>query len=392
LYLSNLGWDEGVAEFDRREGPGRDDVQRVFGVAPTCYGQPGSSWGPQSYGAMKKWGMEIYLDAGLHVQLDDKPHYYCGMLNLYKLAHLTRASLGGPKDLEKAQERFLEARKALLEEGGGIVSVMYHPCEFVHKEFWDGVNFRKGANPPREQWKLPQEKSSEESKAAYEVFEGYVRFMKRFPEVRFITASEAAKLYRDSARGRRFPAAELKSIAEAVGDEITFHKEKDYTLAASEVFFLLNTYVAGRSKGGKVEGLDLKETPYGPTGSPPEQAEAVTTDWSQFSRTSADVADYLKKHGRVPGTVWLGSEAVTPEAYLRSLALVARDLLDGKEPPATIEVKPAKLAAAKYVSADDPKLWGWVIFPPGFKAPAMMELAKRQAWTLKPALLSPPKE
>ena len=30
MYLSDLGWDEGVAEFDRREGPGRADVQRVF--------------------------------------------------------------------------------------------------------------------------------------------------------------------------------------------------------------------------------------------------------------------------------------------------------------------------------------------------------------------------
>src|SRR5439155_17216619 len=44
MYLSNLGWDEGVAEFDRREKPGRDDVQRIFGVPPSCYGQPGSSW------------------------------------------------------------------------------------------------------------------------------------------------------------------------------------------------------------------------------------------------------------------------------------------------------------------------------------------------------------
>src|SRR5262249_25686144 len=55
--------------------------------------------------------------------------------------------------------------------------------------------------------------------------------------------------------------------------------------------------------------------------------------------------------------------------------------------PATIDVLPAKLAAAKYVREDDPKLWGWVIFPPNFRAPAMMELAKRQAWTLKPAVL-----
>src|SRR5499427_3959813 len=90
MYLSNLGWDEGVAEFDRREGPGFEDVKRIFGVAPSCYGQPGSSWGPQSYGAMRKWGMEVYLDAGSHVHLDDKPCYYCGILNLYKLAYTLR--------------------------------------------------------------------------------------------------------------------------------------------------------------------------------------------------------------------------------------------------------------------------------------------------------------
>src|SRR5437660_2262307 len=83
LYLSNLGWDEGVAEFDRRERQGYDDVKRIFGVAPTCYGQPGSSWGPQSYGAMRKWGMQIYLDAGSHVGLRAEPCYYCGVFNLY---------------------------------------------------------------------------------------------------------------------------------------------------------------------------------------------------------------------------------------------------------------------------------------------------------------------
>jgi hypothetical protein len=64
MYLSNLGWDEGVAEFDRREKPGYDDVKRIFGVAPSCYGQPGSSWGPQVYGAMRKWGMPVYFGRG----------------------------------------------------------------------------------------------------------------------------------------------------------------------------------------------------------------------------------------------------------------------------------------------------------------------------------------
>src|SRR5262249_19533604 len=33
MYLTDLGWDEGVAEFDRRERPGYDDVKRIFGTA-----------------------------------------------------------------------------------------------------------------------------------------------------------------------------------------------------------------------------------------------------------------------------------------------------------------------------------------------------------------------
>jgi hypothetical protein len=304
---------------------------------------------------MRKWKMPVYLDAGSHVNLDGKPCYYCGVFNLYKLEHTMRSGLASLKDLEPAQERFLAARKKLLEEGGGVVSIVYHPCEFVHKQFWDGANFRKGSNPPREEWKLPAAKTAEESRVAYQVLENYVRFMKRFPEVRFITASEAGKLYRDRAQNFLFGRDHLKAIASAVTGEVTFQRHGRRALAASEVFQIL---------------------------------EPMTTTWSQLKRTAIDVGHYLRKHERVPAAVWLGSQSVPPEAYLNTLAQVLLTLLDGKEPPPTTEVKPAKLEAAKYVSADDPKLWGWVIFPPGFRAPALMELARLQAWTIKPALLS----
>jgi hypothetical protein len=389
LYMSDLGWDDGVAEFDRREKPGYDDVKRIFGTAPTCYGQPGSSWGPQSFGAMRKWGMEVYLDAGSHVRLDDKPHYYCGVLTLYKLEHTLRANLDSLESLKKAEDRFIAARKKILKEGGGIVSIFYHPCEFVHKEFWDGANFKYGANPPREKWKLPTVKTAEESKIAYEVFEKYIQFIKRFPEVQFITATEAAKLYRDKALGRKCTPAELKTIAKGVSDKVTFQKHGDYALAASDVFVLLNEYVAERSAGRSPASLTLKETPYGPSSKVPILANPVTTDWSQFNRTAADVADFVKKQGRIPTSVWLGSKAVPPEAYLCSLAEVALTLLEGKEAPKEVVVRPASLAVGKQVAEDAPGLWGWVIHPPGFRAPAMMELARRQAWTIKPAILHP---
>jgi hypothetical protein len=392
MYLSHLGWDDGVAEFDRREGPGRADVERVFGTPPSCYGQPGSSWGPQSYGAMRRWGMKVYLDAGRHVDLDARPCYYAGALNLYSLRHQLRADLNKPEALEKAQEAFAAARKTLLAEGGGVVSIFYHPCEFVHREFWDGANFSKGANPPRERWRLPAAKTPEETRVSYQIFDAYVRFIKRFPDVRFVTASGAATLYRDRARGRRFGTEEIKAVASAVTDDVSFQAHRDYALSASEVLALLNDYVAGAVGGRGPAEVGLKDTLLGPTGREPLLGEAVTTDASQFGRTSLDVADFLHKEGRVPTAVWLGSTPVPPEAYLRALAGVALQLLDGKEVPATVAVKPARLAAARHVADDNPGLWGWVIFPPGFRAPALMRLAKQQAWTLKPALLSEPGE
>ena len=168
---------------------------------------------------------------------------------------------------------------------------------------------------------------------------------------------------------------------------MTFQKEDRYALAASEIFALLNDYVAQRSAGGSPESLTLESTPYGPSEPVALKLEAVKTDSSQFGRTAHDVADFLQRQGRIPTSVWLGSQPVPPEMYLNALAKVALELLDGKPMPETVLLQPAKLATAANVADDNPRLWGWVIFPRGFRAPAMMELAKRQAWTLKPAIL-----
>jgi hypothetical protein len=335
---------------------------------------------------MRKWGMQVYLDAGSHVNLRDKPYYYCGIFTMYKLAHQLRAGLKAEADLEEAQQRFLQARKSLLAGDGGIVSTFYHPCEFVHKGFWDSVNFRNGANPPREQWRPPPAKTPEESKIAYSNFENYVRFMKRFPEVQFVTATEAARLYQDTSRGHKFKPPEIRSIAAKVKSDIDFQEHSGYALAASEVFALLNAYVAQRFVGQNVESLTLQPTPYGPSRWAIPVQETVTADGNQFGRTAIDVDDFLRKQERIPTDVWLGSRRVPPETYLLALAHTAIELLDGKPMPETVTLSPAKLASITHVAEDDPRLWGWIIFPRGFRAPAMMDLARRQAWTLKPAV------
>ena len=78
VYLQHAGWLEGTAEFLRREGQGAKDVARITGHPPVAYGQPGSSWGPQSYPALRAMGIHLYLDEADHVGIDDQPFYYGG--------------------------------------------------------------------------------------------------------------------------------------------------------------------------------------------------------------------------------------------------------------------------------------------------------------------------
>ncbi len=83
--------------------------------------------------------------------LDQKPFWYAGALNVYHLGdNCTRMELHDPAAVEPAKQRFSEiALRLLQQDGGGLIRIFYHPCERVHREFWDGVNFRRRANPPR---------------------------------------------------------------------------------------------------------------------------------------------------------------------------------------------------------------------------------------------------
>ncbi len=388
-YETILGWESGAEEFTRRERSGFDDLRRIFGQSPSCYGQPGNSWAPQPYAALKKWGVRVYLDEGGHVGLNGKPFWYGGLLNIFNTSE-------GPKlrpndawsNLAEAKARFQEFYSRLTSQpAGGIISLYFHPAEFVHREFWDAVNFAHGANPSRDEWKLPPIKSPEESERAFKYFEDLVTYMKSFPHVEFVTASAALKLFRDAAQKHVFSTEELVRIARDVDPEVSFQVRDDYTISASEVFAILSKFVAGVIGKTASQPILLESTPYGPGSAPVALKETIEISWKQFSRTALDVGGFLDRNGQIPNAVWFGSKAVPPESYLVALAKVTGKLLATSEPPESVTVAPARLAAAEYVARDAPALWDWVIFPQGFHSPHVMDLARFQAWTLKPAKL-----
>jgi hypothetical protein len=391
VYLQNAGWDDGRTEFFRREAEGARDVARIFGVTPVAYGQPGSAWAPQAYPALREMGIRMYLDEADHVGIDDQPFYFGGMLNVFKMrSNLARMNLSGGSSLADGKATFTKSYEALKKKGGGTVSIYYHPNEWVQTEFWDAVNFRRGANPPRSEWKPPGTRPAVETDQAYQDFEAYVRFIKSQPGVRFVTATELLDIYADSARTRGFTQRELLGLARAVQKEITFQKLDGYTLSAADTFSLLTSAMT--------EYLDRKAWPAATTVAAldgPARAYAAPADgatlgripWAAFAQAVRDTSAYCRTSHRVPDEVWIGARSLSPADYLATLAQAFEHLATSGAAPAEITKVEGIFTADRYVAEDSTQLWSWPIFPEGFHAPRIMELARLQAWTLKPAVI-----
>jgi hypothetical protein len=129
----------------------------------------------------------------------------------------------------------------------------------------------------------------------------------------------------------------------------------------------------------------------GPSERPPA-TEVSDLPWRAFRDTLRDAFDELRARGQVPARVFAGVRKIAPADFLRAcapLALVALDAGAGGRPafPERVGIpNGTAVATERFVAEDSPELFGgWIIHPEGFRAPRIVEMAKLQAWTLKPA-------
>ena len=395
-YERDLDWDEGVAEFVRREGQGFQDVHDIFGMDSSCYGQPGSSWAPQSYAALRQWKIPVYLDDTSHIGLNGQPFWYCGILNALNLSgYTTRSGLDSDEAVRDGCEAFEKIRQRAVREGGGLISIYYHPCEWVHEKFWDGVNFSKGANPPRSEWKQPPQKPPEVTERWFANFAKYLEYARTRPNVRLVTAREIAALYPDRAYQRPFTRDEILALARSVAKEVSFARLGDRAVSAAEMASILAQAAVALDQTGRLPDSLQPHFFYGPSSAPtsgPNEAAAGTEfAWARWAEACRDFLGATERLGRMPTEVWVAGRSVGPVDFVATLGAAIASAAESGKAPATVTLAKGNLTAAKYVADDSPNLWGWVIFPDGFRAPKMMALAKLQSWTLKPALLAPPK-
>jgi hypothetical protein len=389
-YLAECGLLDGMQEFVRREGGGAADVRRIFGRDTlACYGQPGSSWGSQTIAALRQigvapHGIPTYVDEGNHIGLKGRPFWYCNALVVYDMPpNRTRFELHIPQALEPGKKAVSEIATRLKNEGGGLISIFYHPCEWVHKQFWDGVNFSRGANPPRAQWKAPPQRPTEETDAAFERFGQYIDHIKSLG-VRFVTASELSTIYVDQVRNQGVSEEEVNEIASRLAKEDS--KGIDFAVINGKSFSPADQLEILLSVDEKAPPLGL----LGPDGAGPAVGEGSLqkADWPAFETAMRDVKDFIQREKRVPARVFVGADAIRPEDFLVGLARAHLEKKKGGSWPSEVILgKNVELLTAQHVAKDSPGIFGgWVIHKEGFRAPKILEVARWQAWTLKPAM------
>lgn len=365
-YLAPLGFLEGAQEFERRESPGVADVKRVFGTQPLCYGQPGNSWGPQSNPALRKLGVPIYLDEGEQVGLNNEPFWFGGLLHVFQMGpNQLRAGLdAGPED-KAAYAVFDAAAERLAGQGGGLISIYYHPTEFVTTEFWDAVNFKYGANPGRESWVKPHRRTAAESERCYGVLRRFVQHMKSQADVHFVSVKDLLGMYQAAVPR----SVDGKAVGRQLREKIVFAEVQGQMLSPADMVVAL--------LGLEPQVVD------GPTAAGTSSYSKTSIPAAAFERARLDASNFVQQTHRLPNVVMIGAETLSLADFAATLAGSVVD------PASEVPVVRGHVEFERYFATDPQKPFGWIIHPKGFSGAHLLDLGRLQGWTLKPATLAP---
>ncbi len=360
-YLRQLGMLEGAEEFERRERPGVLDLKRIFGIGPICYGQPGSSWAPQTYTALRHLGVPVYLDDGIQVGLNEQPFWYGGLLNIYNLGRYSiRPDLNREQNNPRIYQSLAEAADRLAKGGGGVISTYFHPTEFVTTEFWDALNFKDGETRERGAWQRPHARTRDDSERCFLILRTYVDTVKKLHNVDFVTAQDLLQLYRSPIP----PKIDRGVAARYLRQHITFLETGTAELSAADLLLAVLGIEPRIVDGPASRGV----TTY--------RADRIP-GWL-FDQAKADAIGYIEAFDRLPSEVFVGAETL-------SLPDFAATAAGETAPDRDVPVLRGNVEFEKYFSTDAKGAFDWPIHPKDFSAPELLELGRLQGWTLKPA-------
>ena len=359
-YCEQMGFEEGLAAFYARENPGRLDVERITGKKCVCYGQPGNSWSAQSFPALSQMDIKVYMDCHDVIDGGGKPYWFGGLLNYLDVPWF-RMDLTPDytANMKKAREEY----KSRFEGKNGFINIFYHPCEFSCTEFYD-LNFARGANPTRENWKTANLRPAGEMRGLVDNLGEYLDYLLE-QGVKIISVSDMLKMLKDN--NCEIPEDMMSELVEkASGGLVDYLKYGDYSVSAVEVLSLLARKILNKPL--------ICSFAYGP-----ERAFKSTGKNINADELAKIICEFFESGKNIlPDYFEISGAKISPlDAAVKLAQTISGESKDVE----------SVLCPENQVTKNDD--WsGWVIHENDFKARNILELARLQMWTFKPAVFN----
>lgn len=393
-YVGNLGWDEGSREFEEREKVGYEEVKETFGRDLSCYGHPGLCWVPQAYPVLKRWKIPVYLDETLTIApINERPFWYCNTLNLMCLGSNVITLDAGvstydiPDDwLVRVRAQFTRRYKKLRRASEtGMISLYCHPTTYYTKVWWEKPNFL-GKNPRGMKFTRVPMKSRERSERDFRDLEDFLKMAKTLRGLRFITAYEALEIYADRATDRRFALEEVLALCKKGIRGINYEKVGEgIWVSPAETFSMILQILSTYSKTGRIPRFAKLHQPFGPKRSVGTSADRATVDSTLFLRAGEREFETMLRTHHLPDEVRVDGLTLSTQDSFATACGALLGIAGGADSQ-KVRVRRGKFVIGKRVSLEGArKDWAYQLNPRGFEAPKQTELARLQAWTMKPA-------
>jgi hypothetical protein len=386
-YLKDLDVLSGSDEFLIRERKGLEKLEQTFSRVPSCFGHGGPTWAPHPYPALQKMNIHVYLDETPILNLNNQPYWYCGILSLnganqnYICFDYTFEK---KNELKILKQKFKKIHDRLKRDGGGAVSILFHLHTAINRKFWDEVNFAEGKNTPKEEYKRPPAQTIEMTRRAWADFDELIRYVSSFDDVKFITATDAARIYHREKQS--LTPQELRKVVQHFSASSNYLQIDNGFLSPSEGFYAVISSLSDPVPSSLIKQVTFRE-PLGPMAPfrSVGRRRLVTEDFIKAVRRTRKLLD---RETCLPTSIDIGDYArLNPHDFLATASRLLQLVMSGKRLPKLINRSTGKPPNLQYInSAEFKKACKWKVLPHNFRSPKILEQIQLQAWTLRPAI------
>ncbi|MFH1008631.1 MAG: hypothetical protein V1800_14215 [Candidatus Latescibacterota bacterium] len=380
--VSGLGWEEGVAEAMRREGPGFRTIERIFGKC-SALTRHGGTYAPQIVCAAGNFRKPYFYSP---VSLPGHNiTWFCGALNFTGLCEVLDDVFWSEEGFERRFASYRAKLEGMIGRTEYLAAIAGHPQRIRSLEFVDSLNYGGGRNVPAQDWRAPALRPMECLAEARQNFRRVVRYLRDLPGLEMTTVGALAERF--SFQRERVSSEELRAVCQRIVDEGTVVFDDGFS--AGELLLALAESVLSDAKTGALPEEVPRRSVLGPIEEPIETPQAHTLHRDEIVQGCAEVLRVSAESGHLPGNLVTSGAQVGLGSWYSLLATTY--LACGEKIPNRVPVVafPPYPTIADEVASEALLYRDWDIHGPDLDFSEILHHTRLQTWTVKPACECP---